>query len=287
MSIPGTSRALGMRTFISVPEACLGPLRRPPSILHAPRTAAAFTTSAPCMKGRDKKMKKKRDYNHERGNSAIHSSGLRRRQTLEVRDKPIPVPTKPEERSKPAIDDTHGLWGFFNKEKRILALPEEDGAHGRAWYVAELRNKSWEDMHSLWWVCLKELNRLSTEKRIRGQLKAGYGDYEADERAKTVKSTMKAIRHTLIERWHAWNDAKKLAKTDPEVDFSKRPAYQPVEDEDQLVEEEGKEPKAEITASRPGPLVDGKADAEHRVPTTLSPETIPGGKPTTQQPQAF
>jgi len=36
----------------------------------------------------------------------------------------------PEKRSKPAVDEDHGLWGFLNKERRILATPEYDGAFG-------------------------------------------------------------------------------------------------------------------------------------------------------------
>jgi large subunit ribosomal protein L47 len=53
--------------------------------------------------------------------------------------------------------------------------------------VAELRKRNWTDLHSLWWVCVKERNRLATEKIERERLEAGYGDVENRERDETVR----------------------------------------------------------------------------------------------------
>lgn len=67
-----------------------------------------------------------------------------------------------------------------------MTEPEAEIAHGRAWTYAELQVKSFEDLHGLYWVCVKERNRMATDKNERARVFAGYGDYETESRDNAV-----------------------------------------------------------------------------------------------------
>jgi large subunit ribosomal protein L47 len=152
-----------------------------------------------------------------RGMSALKGKGLHKYMKLTVGIKDLPAPVHPSKLTPEVGDENHGLWGFFNNERSLLTLPEDLGNHGRAWTKQELRRKSWEDLHSLWWVCLKERNQLKTEDRERKRLEAGYGDFESKVRVNVIQETMKGIKSVLRERWYNWEDARQLAEEDPEI----------------------------------------------------------------------
>lgn len=50
----------------------------------------------------------------------------------------------------------------------------------------ELRGKSWEDLHVLWWKCVKERNRIHTEINELHRLKAQKGLYTLHISEKSV-----------------------------------------------------------------------------------------------------
>ncbi|KAL5119447.1 54S ribosomal protein L4 mitochondrial [Pleosporales sp. CAS-2024a] len=206
--------------------------------LSSPRHTEAFFA---CLLPHSQK-----DNNSSRGVSAVRGTGLRRRQTLSVigkklspRDIPKPVPITEHVSGTP----DHGLWDFF-KDQQLLQTPIDESQHGRAWTVGELRSRDWDTLHQLWWVCVKERNRLATEMLERKRLKAGYGDQESQHRDRTVQETMKAIMDTLSERHLAYTEAVELAKHDPNIDLSRtdgpqfqEPAYDAFEpDTDELPE---------------------------------------------------
>ena len=71
------------------------------------------------------------------------------------------------------------------KEQPKLTVP----ALGRPWNVEELRHKSWEDLHALWWICCKERNRIATQQKERWKLGGENGNRKAKKRDRYVCGT--------------------------------------------------------------------------------------------------
>ncbi|KAL0944259.1 mitochondrial 54S ribosomal protein uL29m [Colletotrichum truncatum] len=184
-----------------------------------PRIAtSSFSSSAA------RSVRKTRDNNRLRGVTTMRRSGPREPLSVSWEELPKPANYK----RTVGVDPNHGLWDFFY-DKKLVNTPSEDQAHGRAWMVEELRKKSWDDLHALWYVCLKERNRISTTSRERTRRQLGFGSYEANERDETVLKTMKAIKHVLTERFYVWEDARVIAENDPEIDLTNESgAYTPL-----------------------------------------------------------
>ncbi|KAJ9302145.1 hypothetical protein DTO271G3_1011 [Paecilomyces variotii] len=201
------SRQYGASPLVELPPPYLAPSLHF-SIIRSPTQSSSFSSTAAAAG---------KDLSKSRGVSAIHRTGPKH--PLGVSKYPLP---KPVLSARQARDPTpnHGLWGFFPKDKQALSSPEYDIAHGRPWSIQELREKSFEDLHSLWWVCVKERNRIATSNLERKRLKAGYGEYEANDRDRVIRVTQNGIKHVLRERWYAWEDAQHLYNSGyrPEAD---------------------------------------------------------------------
>jgi large subunit ribosomal protein L47 len=68
---------------------------------------------------------------------------------------------------------------------------------GRPWSVIELRRKSYDDLHKLWYVLYMERNMLLTEQQLsrRRQLR-----FPQPQRISKVQKSMQAIKQVLGER---------------------------------------------------------------------------------------
>ncbi|KAG8425355.1 54S ribosomal protein L4 mitochondrial [Metarhizium acridum] len=207
----------------------VGCLSRIGSFSASTRAATFSTTARQCKR-------KTKDNNKNRGVSSLYGSGPR--EHLSMSDIPLPKPR--DFKPKVAVDENHGLWGFFPETGKALWSPKETEEHGRAWTVEELRKKSWEDLHSLWWVCCKERNMLATSKAELARGKFGFGDREIEARDEEVMKTMRAIKHALTERYYTWQDAVDVAMSDPEIDMHAEDGqvYKPSAYEEEVAAEE-------------------------------------------------
>ncbi|KAL7418504.1 54S ribosomal protein L4 mitochondrial [Cryptotrichosporon argae] len=113
----------------------------------------------------------------------------------------------------------HPLWAFFHvpagADKSLTAAsgaPPDGGSvevvsqeqfdSGRAWTAPELRLKSFADLHTLWYVLLRERNVLATqrEERRRLQISPNQGGDEIARRAFRIRKSMSRIKYVLNER---------------------------------------------------------------------------------------
>ncbi|GAB1739631.1 hypothetical protein NU219Hw_g4578t2 [Hortaea werneckii] len=191
----------------------------------------AFATTQTASFSSSQPSRARKDGNPGRGNSAMRHSGLSKKQRLTVKLENLPQPVRdPAKRSSVRVDEDHPLYAFLpdTNPRAALRTPSQLMEHGRAWTLAELRNKDWDDLHRLYWMCVKERNQLATEQEERKRIErmgysAGggsiYGDHESGRRDTEVRKTMYAIRGALRERWYTWENARVEGMEDEEVDL--------------------------------------------------------------------
>ncbi|CCH46367.1 hypothetical protein BN7_5960 [Wickerhamomyces ciferrii] len=106
------------------------------------------------------------------------------------------------------VSDDHPLWQFFHEQSYLRQFDELD-KNSRSWTIPELRRKNFNDLHSLWYTCLKERNILAREQHLLNvdseRAAQPYGDL-----AEKVRETMWRIRHVLSERHHAHERSQEL-----------------------------------------------------------------------------
>ncbi|KAI9296038.1 MRP-L47-domain-containing protein, partial [Neoconidiobolus thromboides FSU 785] len=102
-----------------------------------------------------------------------------------------------------------GLEEFFENG---TALPKDKITTGRSWRPDELRLKSFEDLHKLWFVNLKEKNLLATQKAEAKKYQISEEFFSNKHRYVKVRKNMARILTILNERRIQWELAQKESK---------------------------------------------------------------------------
>jgi len=135
------------------------------------------------------------------------------------------------------VNPYHGLWQFFrvikytNEERggktmrrriddydstgrgtfvRVAVEPRDQvrSISGRSWSAAELRRKSFHDLHTLWYLVLRERNLLATQRAELGRLLLPPSQQELiRERIRKCKKTHARIKLVMSERRRGYERA--------------------------------------------------------------------------------
>ncbi|RPD62421.1 MRP-L47-domain-containing protein [Lentinus tigrinus ALCF2SS1-7] len=116
------------------------------------------------------------------------------------------------------VNPNHGLWGFFRRQEKDGKVTHEtvepiDVVHdksGRAWTAAELRRKSFKDLHTLWYVVLRERNLLATQQAEGRRLGANEQALGLWDKAYRCRKTMARIKYVINERRLAYEGAMQI-----------------------------------------------------------------------------
>jgi hypothetical protein len=117
---------------------------------------------------------------------------------------------------------------------------------GRAWRPDELRLKSNEDLHKLWYVCLRELNVIESDNQFKVQHSSSKGPQDRKKKMKqSMARILTIIRERELIRESYW---KKLEEEYLEINV---PKPEPVKKERNLTEEQKlKTEKRKLAISR-------------------------------------
>eukprot|EP00605_Chrysophyceae_sp_TOSAG23-4_P000646 GSChrysophyteH1.ASY1.ANO1.728.1 assembled CDS len=93
------------------------------------------------------------------------------------------------------ISSAKNFDAFLEKKDKI----DEHVPIGRSWTAADLRRKSFDDLHKLWFILYKERNMLLSERAKMQRMQTPVSPLDESRYVK-VKRSMGAIKHVLRER---------------------------------------------------------------------------------------
>ncbi|KAH7885347.1 mitochondrial 39-S ribosomal protein L47 (MRP-L47)-domain-containing protein [Phlebopus sp. FC_14] len=106
------------------------------------------------------------------------------------------------------VDSNHGLWTFFRKKVKEDGTVthetievREPSTSGRSWTAAELRRKSFKDLHTLWYVLLRERNLLATQREEARRMGVQSSEtISAPAMDKLCRKSMARLKYVINER---------------------------------------------------------------------------------------
>ncbi|GAA5829468.1 hypothetical protein JCM5353_001345 [Sporobolomyces roseus] len=116
---------------------------------------------------------------------------------------------------------SHPLWKFFH-DKQSLEVPDKRNDYtSRSWTSFELRRKSFEELHALWYVLLRERNVLLTQREEARRLRVDLTGFTAvPEKLRMCQKSMARVKQTISERRHAALEAAEILRSEGNVEGS-------------------------------------------------------------------
>ncbi|TFY60495.1 hypothetical protein EVJ58_g5115 [Rhodofomes roseus] len=107
------------------------------------------------------------------------------------------------------VNPNHGLYAFFRRKvvdgevkyDTIEAFDSTQVVSGRSWAASELRRKSFMELHTLWYVLLRERNLLATQEADARRLGIIVESLQTqDKRTRRCRKSMARIKYVTNER---------------------------------------------------------------------------------------
>ncbi|BGP20089.1 hypothetical protein JCM10213_002661 [Rhodosporidiobolus nylandii] len=192
-------RSLCSSLLSSAPRASTSALTLPAAV-----ASRNFTLAAPALQaapGQSASGRPKRD---------ATSYGLGRAARLPRKDWPARETTD---------TSAHPLWRFFHGEQSLEVPDKRTDNSSRSWTALELRRKSFDELHQLWYVLLRERNVLLTQREEARRLRVDLGGFgAAPEKLRLCQKSMARIKQVLSERRHAALQAAEILREEGRVD---------------------------------------------------------------------
>ncbi|THH10465.1 hypothetical protein EW145_g1292 [Phellinidium pouzarii] len=174
--------------------------RQPARLVHARRWLATETIMPATEGGQDEEQLQRQRYERF------------------LEQKALEPPERPQ--AKVTVNEKHGLYAFFRQTSKDGELPviyetieasnKPETKTGRSWNAVELRRKSFKDLHTLWYIILRERNLLATQKAEAKKLGIQDQYTEVKEKDARCRKTMARIKQVLNERRLAYEQAYAL-----------------------------------------------------------------------------